>query len=746
MLRSQPEEIEALRSASTSTRPNRLPRSAIVRAPIDGPIGGPLGHRDDIQGLRAVAVLLVTLGHARVPFLSGGFIGVDVFFVLSGFLITGLLLAGAGKYGYVSLREFYARRAKRILPAAAVTLIVTDFAAYHLLNFVRAQQAVLDSIWAVFFSANVQFARQGVDYFAQGQPPSPIQHYWSLAVEEQFYLVWPLLLSLVLVGVAFHRRHRRHAGRPAEAVATPNLRIRRLAVVIMLAGLGSLAWSIYDTPRTPAAAYFSTAARAWELALGAALAIGAASFLPLSDRSRALMGWAGVLAIGVAAVLFSEATPFPGYAALLPTVGTALVIAAGIGNERPLRGIGGLLGRAPLRYIGDRSYAFYLWHWPVLVIASLYVGHAVSVPASLILLVGAFLLSIISYGLIENPIRRATLKRPVRTSAVLWGTSVTLVMLVALFNLRSIANKTALSEAASGGPIPTLGPYTSTAEPPGATLASGSTNPTSQAIPAVVAAVQEARQGAPIPSSLIPPLDRLLHDRSEFPHRGCGARLGAARSYEVCSISDGGATRTIVLFGDSHAKEWMPAVLWAASQDRWAVVPLVEVGCGPAQYGSVCNSYFQWAVHQVQILHPDVVLIGGKLVVDNPEANHDSVSGISLLIGAVKPFAKNVMVIGDPPALGRQPVDCLLARDATLATCTRTLTGDQISVYEDVARAAENGGAAFLDTIGWFCFENQCPMVVGQTITYRDIDHITQTYALELRELFRAAFAHGLSS
>ena len=155
--------------------------SLVAAGPVgrgDDRLGQRLGHRGDIQGLRAVAVLLVALGHAGVGFLKGGFVGVDVFFVLSGFLITGLLLAGAAKQGYVSLREFYARRAKRILPAAALTLVMTDFAAYHLLNFVRAKQAVIDSIWAAFFSANVQFARRGVDYFSRGQPPSPVQHYW----------------------------------------------------------------------------------------------------------------------------------------------------------------------------------------------------------------------------------------------------------------------------------------------------------------------------------------------------------------------------------------------------------------------------------------------------------------------------------------------------------------------------------------------------------------------------------------
>ena len=221
-----------------------------------------MAHRDDIQGLRAVAVLLVVLAHAGVPFLAGGFVGVDVFFVLSGFLITGILLAEAEARGRISLLDFYVRRASRILPAAALTLVVTDVAAHHLLNFVRARETVSDSLWAAAFGANIHFAREGSDYFAQGQPPSPILHFWSLSVEEQFYLVWPGVLAVVVCLFALRRR--------------------TLLAVVTAAAVASLAWSILETRSSPIDAYFSTFARAWELALGAALAIA----LPRLERRR----------------------------------------------------------------------------------------------------------------------------------------------------------------------------------------------------------------------------------------------------------------------------------------------------------------------------------------------------------------------------------------------------------------------------------------------------------------------------
>ena len=235
-----------------------------------------------------------------------------------------------------------------------------------------------------------------------------MQHFWTLAVEEQFYLVWPVVLSLVIFTAVLRRR---------------------LLLVVLAAGAVSLAWSIHATAATPTSAYFSTAARAWELALGAALAIAASRL----RRVPSAAGWIGLACILTAAVAFSGATRFPGYAALLPTVGAALVIAAGIGRQG---GAGRLLALAPLRYVGDRSYALYLWHWPVLVIAAEYVGHDLSTGVRLGLLAGAFLLSILSYALVENPIRHMRW-RP-QTGALLWPASAAVILAVAMPILGSL--------------------------------------------------------------------------------------------------------------------------------------------------------------------------------------------------------------------------------------------------------------------------------------------------------------------
>jgi peptidoglycan/LPS O-acetylase OafA/YrhL len=671
-----------------------------------------VAHRDDIQGLRAVAVLLVVLAHAGVPFLAGGFVGVDVFFVLSGFLITGILLAEAEARGRISLLDFYVRRARRILPAAALTLVVTDVAAHHLLNFVRARETVSDSVWAAAFGANIHFAREGSDYFAQGQPPSPVLHFWSLSVEEQFYLVWPSVLAVVICLFALRRG--------------------TLLAVVAAAAVASLAWSILETRSSPVDAYFSTFARAWELALGAALAIA----LPrLERRWLAPLGWLGLAAVVAAAVWFSSATPFPGYAALLPAVGAAFLIAAGASQGRfsPAP----LLATAPLRYIGDRSYSFYLWHWPVLVIAAQYAGHELGLATKLLLLPGAFGLSIASYRLVENPIRRLRLNRQV--GALLWPASAGLVLVLSLVILRSIGATAERFEAAAAAVKP----------PALVDTASAATVATEKPLPAVVAAVRAAERGAPLPSPLTPPVDRLRGDFYSFPQGCTPSRHGT--SSKICRLGAAGAAKTIVVFGDSHAEMWMPAILAMAKRDGWAVVPLVKVRCVPRSWGGTdeCGRWSRWAKRRAEALRPDVTLvIGSRAGTVDPLR---SVRPVADMSRALKRSSASVIVIGDSPSQTRDPVDCLLARGATMKTCTGKGTRVQARAEAAVAANARRDGVAYVDTRPWFCAHPHgsatgflCPMVVNQTITCVDRGHVSRTYALELAPLFRTAFRRAL--
>ena len=671
-----------------------------------------MAHRDDIQGLRAVAVLLVVLAHAGVPFLTGGFVGVDVFFVLSGFLITGILLAEAEALGRISLFDFYLRRARRILPAAALTLVVTDVAAHHLLNFVRAREAVSDSLWAAAFGANIHFAREGSDYFAQGQPPSPLLHFWSLSVEEQFYLVWPGVLALVVCAFALRRK--------------------ALLAVVAVAAIGSLAWSILETRSSPVDAYFSTFARAWELALGASLAIA----LPWLRRARlGPLGWVGLAAVGASAVWFSGATPFPGYAALLPAAGAACLIAAGASPRRlsPAR----LLGTEPLRYVGDRSYSFYLWHWPVLVIAAEYAGHDLGLGMKLLLVLGAFGLSILSYRLIENPIRRLRLNRPV--GALLWPASAGLVVVLSLVILRSIGATAERFEAAAAAVKP----------PALVETASAATVLPAKSLPAVVAAVRAAERGDPLPSPLTPPVDKLRGDFYTFPD-GC-TPSGHGTSSKACRLGSAGAAKTIVVFGDSHAEMWMPAILAMARRDGWAVVPLVKVRCVPRSWGGTdeCGRWSRWAKRRAEALRPDVtLLIGSRAGTVDPLR---SVRPLAAMSSALKRFSASVIVIGDSPSQTRDPVDCLLAPGATMKTCTGKGTAVQARAEAAVAANAKRDGVDYIDTRPWFCGHPHgssttllCPMVVNQTIAYVDRGHVSRTYALELAPLFRTAVRRAL--
>jgi peptidoglycan/LPS O-acetylase OafA/YrhL len=344
--------------------------------------------RPDIEGMRAVAVGLVLLYHGfHAPF-TGGFVGVDVFFVISGFLITSLLLHEKARTGSISVSRFYARRVRRILPAATLVVLATVFASYRWLGFIAGNEIADDAKWAAVFSANIHFGLLGTDYLGSKLPPSPLQHMWSLGVEEQFYLVWPALFLALALLVKGARQ------RIALAITLP--------VIIGV----SLAWSVIQTGSNATWAYFSPLTRAWELALGALVAVLAT----VAARVRPpwlieLLSLCGIGGIIVSALVLNSSTHYPGSAVILPVVSTALLIAAGCANPRTL--VGRTLALRPMQWIGARSYSLYLWHWPFLIIAAEYLGHNLSAIQNTGLLLLALAATAITYRLVENPVRHA---------------------------------------------------------------------------------------------------------------------------------------------------------------------------------------------------------------------------------------------------------------------------------------------------------------------------------------------------
>lgn len=345
---------------------------------------------------------MVVLNHAGVPALQGGYVGVDVFFVVSGFLITGLLLKEAERGRRISLLGFYARRARRILPAATLVLAVTVVSSFVLIGGTSAARTAEDGQWAALFASNFRAISQGTDYWASDFPPSPLQHYWSLAIEEQFYLFWPA--SMVAVAAIGRRVPLR----------------TRLTFLLAVTIAVSLAWSVYATTENASAAYFSPLTRTWELAAGAILAVLTPTIMRLPVFLAAVTSVSGLIAIAAAALTLDEYTRFPGAAAILPVGGTVLVIIGG--TITPKRGAEVLLRCRPLQWLGKLSYSLYLWHWPVLVLAAASLGTELAMTTKLAFVGVALALSVVTYKYVESPVRNSSwLKAPRPSVSVAFG-------------------------------------------------------------------------------------------------------------------------------------------------------------------------------------------------------------------------------------------------------------------------------------------------------------------------------------
>ncbi len=683
--------------------------------------------RGDIQGLRALAVLTVIAGHAGLPFLPGGFVGVDVFFVISGFLISSLLFREVLGSGRFSLTAFYARRARRILPAATLVTVVTVIASMVVLSLVDARQVVLDAVWSALFVANINFAQQDISYFSQGSGVSPMQHYWSLAVEEQFYVVWPLLLLLCLGLVKLARR-----GRPDQR------RLPRRAVFAMLLAVtaASFTWSVVQTAAEPAAAYFSTLTRAWELGLGAMIALASPALLKrIGRKGGSVLAVLGLGAIVAACIGFTSETAFPGYAAALPVVGTALLLLAGAGQEAPVTWP--LLDNPVMRTIGDWSYSLYLWHWPALILTERALARSLT-PLETTAAIGAtFALSYATYRFVETPFRTGRPAKALRVprALILYPATMTLVVLTCA--------------AAWGWTGYQGGEHGNN---PAIAVAASSTDDDEDhhagAVDLVRASVDAARRDQAVPSDLTP---NLLDIRDSVADVGdCDYEQDVRL---LCLRGDPDASRTVVVIGDSHARAWIPAFDVISDDAGWRAYYLVKPQCTAAHVTvaplgedrpfTECDDFQDWVIDQVDAIDPDLVVVASSPPVNGVyegDQRYEDVDAVADLLSdgyedlfrELDASAERVVLLRDVPKRSDDPGTCLSQGDSSLRECMFE-PEERSKVLADVAvAAARSTGTEVVDPTPWICYLDDCPVVIGGTLSYRDTDHLTTEYAASL--------------
>ncbi|MFJ9458524.1 acyltransferase family protein [Kitasatospora sp. NPDC101447] len=667
-------------------RVGREPAASRSAAVADrGQPRGRAAFRPDIEGLRGIAVLSVLAFHAAVPGLTGGYVGVDVFFVISGFLITGLLVGRP-----LGLWDFAARRARRILPAAATVLVATAAAGGALLDPLRGTDLARDLIAAAGQFANWRFVGQQTDYLAAERDPSPLQHFWSLGVENQFYLLWGVLL----LGLARYLHGRR----------------RTLAIALATAGTGgvSLVLCLRWTHTSAPLAYFSTGSRLWEFAAGAGAALLGGALATRGERrsvrwSLRLLGWLGLAAVAAPVLLYDRSTPFPGSAALLPVLGTAAVLLAGHG---PLRApdAGRLLAARPLRAAGRLSYAWYLWHWPVLTIAQARYG-ALPWTTLAALTAASALPAWLTLRLVEQPLRYGSSPAPRRGLAV--GASALVIPLIAALTL-------------GGGTVRALG---GTADAPAAAPAGAADGP-----------------GLLAPGTRVLTLTpSLARAREDFPPgKGCEIPLNADSSPR-CLFGTEDSPDRIVLLGDSHAGQWISAALAVAEQRHWALEVLVKPGCPLATLtvrnnvlGRTFDECDRWRENTLTRLtsgpKPRLVLMAG---LNRYGSQEERTEGWTRTLDRLTALGAPLAYLGDTPMPGKDIPTCLAASDGRSDACFFPRdTAFEPDPLLDGGLAARYG-VRTLDLGPLLCPGTgpSCPAVLEGVVLYRDTGHITDTLA-----------------
>ena len=706
--------------------------------------------RPDIEGLRGIAVLLVVLYHAgtlsnsslQIP---GGFIGVDLFFVISGFLITGLLIRERERTGKVSFSRFYARRVRRILPAAAVVLVVTLVIAYQLVALSSRAAVMEDGAASAVSIANIRFAMT-TDYFnPTNNSFSPFLHFWSLGVEEQFYFIWPALLALV----AWRRP------RLGAAVALT-------AVVIV-----SFAASVIVTQSSPATAFYMLPTRAWQLAAGGLLALGVGSLARTPQVIRvavgqalSIAGWVALAAlVWVALTLDSKTVPYPGTAALLPTLAGVVLIAAGAEQAGP----GAVLRLMPIRFLGKISYSLYLWHWPILILGGLYLGgpldQALTPQQALILAGFSIPVATVSWGLIEEPFRRGQIPLPRPSRVVAAGVAVMLAVALIGTNFDWSA-QTALANIGSGDgvvavdPTPTLTLAQRTAIPtaspvPPSPGPNATPSPTPGLTPALTPIDGSGTTAFALNSATRPTLANAPNDKEPTWLNNC---LGwdattVPSTSSKCVYGDPNGTFTVALVGDSHASALFPAVEAMALAHGWKLIEFLKISCQfidmritdpnlNREY-TECATWNQNVVARLRAAPPDLVLVSGSrwiYPVDSAQASATfEGNALARMIKQI-PSSSRVAIIQDPPLPSLDVPKCLSSYPTDYRKCAYSRAvgfGSAMGVRETTASKAT--GAPVINLTSDICpGTGACPVVIDNMIVWRDPHHLTATFSRSL--------------
>lgn len=721
---SQPPKVRRPYSEPVTLHPVPVPaprhqRTEYRSSPSYSPPAPTTAKRRDIQALRALAVGAVVLNHLWPLRLPGGYVGVDVFFVISGFLISGHLVREVSVQGRLRFLQFYAHRALRLLPAAFLVIAVSLVGTYALLPHTQWSENSRQLFASAVYVENWVLAARSVNYMAAGEAATTAQHYWSLSVEEQFYLLWPVLLA----GAAALARRR----------STPRVRSALLSALTVV-GLISFVYCVWITSNSPSQAYFVTPSRVWEFSLGGLLALYTPGSV-LARRYAESLALAGFAAIVLCTFAFGPTTSFPGPMALIPTMGAALVILAGTGQPRLLHDR--LTGLSPIQYVGDTSYSIYLWHWPLIVFAPFALSRDLTTLDKIALLAISLTLAAATRHLVEEPGRRWRWahRRPSRTFVAMSA----IVLLIGAGSwsvLRAQDARTAALEQQAERALSSdcAGPRAFHDESCPAPFEQPVANP----------AMTDANHFGAAPENCI--AQSLL-------------KPDGRKNTTVCDFSGGDPNATTVwLVGDSHATQWRRAILPLAEENSWRLTLAAANGCPPVVAGYVgmsirqvpqeeidaCNSWNHGLADHVAKDNPDLVILSSyarqELLDDETGRSQEEqyVDGLQQMWTQWQARGIEIVVVTDPPYndLVRSE-DCLILHADDPAACAAPIA---MANPPDpmVAAARSLPGIHVIDMTEYFCDADRCYAAAGGVALYYNAFHINGVYAELLAPYFAA--------